>query len=265
MTTSSKPSSTRLYWRIAIFTLWLVAGGAVAMTVKGRLKQQKIASHIALAQENNNNENEVDSNKQFTKNPNGTISVHPQPAGTVFNVWNPKGIKDFKFFDINGKAVTKQDMLGKPWVISFIFTRCTTSCPVITRVMQSELLNRLKGVDVRLVSLTVDPEYDTSEILADYAQYRDTENGKWLFLTGDKKQIFDLIHNSFKQSAYDDKGQPVGMHVAHSNSVLHVDATGVIRGKYRGTNKVEMAKLRKALKKEAKEIFDRKKYPPFPQ
>ena len=65
--------------------------------------------------------------------------------------------------------MTEADLAERVWIASFIFTRCPLSCPRITTVMKG-LQERLAGTDVQLVSLSVDPEHDTPEVLADYAR-----------------------------------------------------------------------------------------------
>ena len=68
----------------------------------------------------------------------------------------------------SGRPVTDADLADRVWVASFIFTRCPLSCPRITSVMKS-LQDKLAGTGVQLVSLSVDPEHDTPEVLSAYA------------------------------------------------------------------------------------------------
>ncbi len=84
-------------------------------------------------------------------------------------IWNPDGVADFSFTERSGKTVTKQDLLGKPWIVGFIFTRCAGPCPQVSGQM-SLLQDALADEDVRLVTMTVDPDYDTPEILTRYAK-----------------------------------------------------------------------------------------------
>src|SRR5437868_93764 len=71
--------------------------------------------------------------------------------------WDPAGVEEFELTECHGQTVTKADLLGKPWLACFIFTRCAGDCPRVSDQMQL-LARRLNGIDVRLVSLTVDPE-----------------------------------------------------------------------------------------------------------
>ena len=74
----------------------------------------------------------------------------------------------FRLTERSGRPVTEADLAGDVWVAAFIFTRCPTSCPRISTVMKG-LQGPLGDAGVRLVSLSVDPEYDTPEVLTRYA------------------------------------------------------------------------------------------------
>ncbi len=85
------------------------------------------------------------------------------------SLWDQSGIQDFTFTERSGRKVTKADLLGHPWLISFIFTRCAGPCPRVSGRM-SDLQRLLAGTDVRLVTLTVDPDFDKPDVLNRYAQ-----------------------------------------------------------------------------------------------
>ena len=71
--------------------------------------------------------------------------------------WDADGIEDFSFTDSQGNRCQRKDLIGKPFVISFVFTYCRGPCPNVSLQMR-ELHERLKNHDFNLVSLTVDPE-----------------------------------------------------------------------------------------------------------
>lgn len=181
-------------------------------------------------------------------------SRQPQSAVTP-NEWQPYEIGDFELTERSGETVTKSDLLGRPWVASFVFTRCQGPCPKVTANM-SELQRWLKDKDVRQVTITVDPEHDTPEVLRRYADRYGADLRRWLFLTGSEERVYDLIRNDFKLMAAQNEGEDrkPGAEVAHSFSVLHVDAAGRIVGKYDGTSDVELARLRRALEKDLGEL-----------
>ena len=103
----------------------------------------------------------------------------------------------FRLTERSGRAMTDADLADRVWVASFIFTHCPLSCPRITSVMKG-LQARLAGTDVQLVSISVDPERDTPEVLADYARKFGADPDRWWFLTGPKADVERLIVERFK-------------------------------------------------------------------
>lgn len=163
--------------------------------------------------------------------------------------WNPAGIEDFTFTERSGKKVTKADLLGHPWLISFIFTRCAGPCPKVTTQM-SELQSLLKGSDIRLVTLTVDPDFDTTSVLSRYASEYKADPKRWLYLTGDKRKTYELINNSFLMPVkeYTGKDREPGYEVMHSTNILLVNEKGVVVSKYNAIDPEDMSRLRHDLK-----------------
>ena len=79
------------------------------------------------------------------------------------------GIPDFEFIDSEGRDVGLSTLKGKVWVADFIFTTCTMACPIMTGNMNIIHKKYKKNDDIRLVSISVYPEYDTPEVLKKYA------------------------------------------------------------------------------------------------
>jgi len=97
--------------------------------------------------------------------------------------------------DQNGKQLDFYNDLikGKSVAINFIFTTCTAICPPLTatfRRVQQEA--RTRGLDVQLISVSVDPSVDTPQRLQDFAKKFKAEAG-WTFVTGDKAEIDTLL------------------------------------------------------------------------
>jgi protein SCO1/2/putative membrane protein len=146
-------------------------------------------------------------------------------------------VQDFSLTERSGRTVTRQDLLGKVWVASFIFTRCAGSCPQISRTMR-RLQDQTAGQeDVVLVSISVDPNYDTPAFLRDYADKRyHADPERWLFLTGDRDAVYGLIQNSFLLGVQETEGPEYrpGNEVTHSSRLALVDQRGHIRGYFDG-------------------------------
>lgn len=134
-------------------------------------------------------------------------------------------IPAFRFTTQEGKSLSKEDLIGKVWVADFVFTRCNGPCPVMTSRMAELSKGLAKAKDVRVVSISVDPEHDTPAVLADYASRMDADPSRWIFLTGPKPEIDAFARKGmFQVLAYDDKGVPT-----HSTRFLVIDRAGRIR------------------------------------
>lgn len=142
-------------------------------------------------------------------------------------------LPSFELIDQRGRTVRLDDLAGEPWIADFVFTRCAGPCPLMSRRMQA-LGDRLP-VGVRRVSITVDPDFDTPEVLAGYAaRYGAGEGGDWLFLTGDRAAIWSLSLDGFKLAVADADAETFGDHgpILHSTRFVLVDGDGTIRGYY---------------------------------
>jgi len=174
------------------------------------------------------------------------LSQASKPAST--SAWDPEGIEDFAFTNIDGRTITKADLLGRPWAVGFIFTHCLGPCPTVTRQMK-QLQDRLKNYDIRLVTLTVDPARDTQDVLKNYAKLNGADPNRWFFLTGDQAAIYGLIHRSFRMPVQEVTGpeRQQGYEILHSYNLLLVDSHGVVQGKFNAAKDDEMAALRREL------------------
>ena len=135
-----------------------------------------------------------------------------------------RAVPDFTLTDQDGKTVTKEDLRGKIWIADFIFTRCKGPCPLMTARMLEMQRALVKAPEIKLVSVTVDPEYDTPEVLKAYAAANQADPARWKFLTGDKAVIEKLVTEGFMQHLAEENGEPV-----HGTMFLVVDGNGMVR------------------------------------
>lgn len=154
-------------------------------------------------------------------------------------------LPDFQLVSQQGDTVTLATLRGRPFVVAAIFTTCYGPCPRITANMR-RLQDELADTDVRLVSITVDPETDTPEVLSAYARSYTADPERWLFLTGDEEEIYRLLREGMwlgvDRAAPDDAA--LGMQVTHATKLLAVDRAGDRRGWYDGELEGEVARLR---------------------
>lgn len=156
-------------------------------------------------------------------------------------------VPEFEFTNQEGEKITKNDLLGKQWIVDFMFTKCAMSCPTLTLAMK-KLNDSVKDVDVRFVSITVDPKRDTPAQLKGYAEIYGAESDRWLFLTGKKAQLYDLIKNTFSAEIIENNSPAIGLEFAHSNRFIHIDENGKILGSYNGIVEEDIAVLTRVLK-----------------
>ena len=151
-------------------------------------------------------------------------------------------VPDFEFTDSNGETITREDMEGKVWVADFIFTTCTMACPIMTGNMNLIHKSFKDNNNVRIISISVYPEYDTPEVLKEYASRYNANTDRWHFLTGPEESVKNIIKTGFKIGDYEDI-------IFHSEKFALVDVRGNIRGYYSGMETEDMSKLKKDIKR----------------
>lgn len=158
-----------------------------------------------------------------------TLLHRGAPAPVEYLPTDP--VPDFTLTESRGQPLARADLLGKVWIANLMFTSCGEACPRLSATMSQ--LDRALGPrdDVRLVSITITPEYDQPAVLREYAE-RFQASEKWLFLTGQRAVITKLANDGFWLSA----GSPGT--VTHSEKFVLVDREGKVRGFFDG-NKAE--------------------------
>ena len=147
-------------------------------------------------------------------------------------------VPEFEFVNSEQETITLNNLKGKVWVADFIFTTCTMACPMMTGNMNIIHKKYKKNDDVRLVSISVYPEYDTPEVLTKYASQYDANTSRWYFLTGEESTVKRVIKEGFKIGDYEDI-------IFHSEKFALVDKKGMIRAYYNGMKTEDMKKLKK--------------------
>jgi cytochrome oxidase Cu insertion factor (SCO1/SenC/PrrC family) len=150
-------------------------------------------------------------------------------------------LPEFALVDSAGSSFGLDDLAGAPWVADFVFTRCRMSCPLLTGKMR-ELAGRLPADSrTRLVSISVDPEHDTPEVLRRYAEEQGAD-GRWRFLTGPRAEVRALVRDGFLLPV-EDQPSNESMPVLHSDRFVLVDGAGRVRGYYAPLEAGELDRL----------------------
>lgn len=144
-------------------------------------------------------------------------------------------VPQFSFIDQEGRTFGNANLRGKVTVAAFMFTRCPTVCPRITKTMKSlQERARADKVPVHWLSFSVDPENDTPAVLKQYAAQYAIDASDWTFLTGDVTKIRETAEQGFKIAA-EGNAESNAEHygISHGSHLVLVDAAGQIRGYYR--------------------------------
>ncbi|MCI0483959.1 MAG: SCO family protein [candidate division NC10 bacterium] len=199
-----------------------------------------------------------------------TAPERSQGALETLEVYGP--VPEFSLIERSGKRVTLSDLLGKVWVVDFFYTRCPDTCPLQSANMARLQAEFAEEADLRLVSVSVDPAYDTPRILSTYAKRYRADAGRWFFLTGSKDAVYRLAVDGFHLAAPEPdkktrRGTEEGrmwigpartwahsgpdhemVRLIHSSRFVLVDREAHIRGYYDGTDWESVTRLRGNLK-----------------
>src|SRR5690625_4428083 len=157
-------------------------------------------------------------------------------------------VEYFEFTTQDNETLSFNDVEGKWCVADFIFTKCTTVClPMTTNMSQLPDLLKEEGIDVQLVSFTVDPENDSPEVLKKYAESYDADLSNWSFLTGyEYETIKELSVNSFRSEVQENPGSD---QITHGIRFFLVNPDGEVIKNYYGIDMNEVKTIIDDLKK----------------
>ncbi len=166
-----------------------------------------------------------------------TNDVNPELVDeTMQGVGQGHTIRYFELKNQLGETVTGKELDGKIYVADFFFTTCGGICPKMTKQMV-RIQNEFEDDDrVMLVSHSVTPEHDTVEVMKKYADKYGADHKKWLFLTGNKKEIYGLARRAYfiVKAAKEGEDDGSGSDFIHTENFVLIDAKKRIRGYYSG-------------------------------
>jgi protein SCO1/2 len=140
-------------------------------------------------------------------------------------------VPDFKLVDQNGRPFQFKDSRGKIVLITFIFTTCPDVCPLLTAKFAAiqRSLDERRFKDYLLLSITTDPERDSSAALKDYAGIFKADLHRWSFLTGPRPElakVWRIFHVNVTKTKSGD--------VNHTSLTTLIDRQGKRRVDYFG-------------------------------
>lgn len=158
-------------------------------------------------------------------------------------------VPDFALVSSSGQALSQANLSGRIWIADFVFTHCPSVCPTLSAQMaklQTSLARQ--GLDVRLVSFTVDPATDTPEVLSAYAERFHADAARWLLVTGERGALHRLIgegfHLAVAERSPSENTDGEGL-ITHSDRFVLIDGDLQIRGYYHGTDEESVQQLMK--------------------
>ena len=154
-------------------------------------------------------------------------NIEPLPYLLVNN--ERKKVPDFKFINQNEKLVSNKDYLGKVYIVEFFFTTCTTICPIMNTNLVHIQNSFTAFPDFGIASFSINPEYDTSEVLQLYAQDNGITNPNWNLMTGDRNEIYKLANEGF--NLYTASSSDFMDGFEHSGYFAIIDKEGYIRSR----------------------------------
>ncbi|MFM9944573.1 MAG: SCO family protein, partial [Bacteroidia bacterium] len=141
----------------------------------------------------------------------------------------PYVVPNFSFISQSGDTITQKNFENKIYVANFFFATCPDVCPKMNRNLHLVYEKFKKDPKIKFISHTVHPEHDSVEVLAEYAKKLKVDNTKWYFVTGRKKEIYEIAAEGYK--AITVEGDKPAKFI-HSEKLILVDKEKHIRGIY---------------------------------
>ncbi|MBC8003482.1 MAG: SCO family protein [Opitutaceae bacterium] len=161
-------------------------------------------------------------------------------------------VSNFTLTNQLGAVINSTTMQGQVWVADVIFTRCPLQCVRLTKQLAALQADLPPGKPVQLVSLTVDPDFDTPAVLQKYGERYGAVPGTWQFLTGPKPEIHRLSVEDLKfvvaDKAKDERDTPDDLFI-HSTRFVLIDKQGRVRAYYDGEAPATRTEVLKAIGK----------------
>jgi protein SCO1/2 len=136
-------------------------------------------------------------------------------------------VPKFELTNQDNSKISNDSYKGKVYVLEFFFTKCPTICPKMNESMLIIEKTFFGNPNFGIVSITIDPEYDTPQVLREHAEMLGVKSSNWNFLTGDKAYIFNLANKGF--NLYVGENNKAAGGFEHSGLFALIDKNGNIR------------------------------------
>lgn len=164
---------------------------------------------------------------------------HKEVPDTIYHT-----LQNFNLINQDGQQVTQASLEGKISVVVFFYTNCPTICTLLNKSLDSLTNEYSPSKIVQFVSITVDPQHDTPQVLKAYSEKYKVPVNKWMFLTGDTSTIYPLARKGFLVNAV----QTGNNDFIYSDKIILIDSRKRIRGYYGATVSDEFDRLDSEIK-----------------
>lgn len=137
---------------------------------------------------------------------------------------------EFSLTDQTGAVISSTLLQGQIYVVEFFFTTCPSICPIMTQNLLKVQSAFADERGISLISITINPAYDSTEVLADYAQKYGITHPNWYLLTGAQDVIYEIANKGF--NLYVGEGSEIAGGFEHSGFFALVDQEGMIRSRH---------------------------------
>jgi protein SCO1/2 len=173
-----------------------------------------------------------------------------QPSINPLPIYGEKGIDEngydtdhtigeFSFTNQNNETISLEKYKNTVFISDFFFTTCPSICPIMTKQL-ARVQDELEGENYKIISHTVNPEFDTENVLLAYSKEQKADLSNWDFVTGDKQSIYKQAAEYLIIAGQDTTQE---IEFVHSEKLVLMDKLGRIRGIYDGTESESVDKL----------------------
>ena len=152
-------------------------------------------------------------------------------------------IPDFTFINQDEDTITQNYTKGKVYVADFFFSTCPTICPIMKTQMLRVFDKYKDNNQVLFLSHSINPRFDTPQVLKKYKEKLGVKSDHWQFLTGEITDVYHLAQKGYVVTAMEDSTAVDDGGFIHSGAFVLVDQDRHIRGIYDGTKEKEVDKL----------------------
>lgn len=170
------------------------------------------------------------------------LGYHIEPNGKDIKDTIFYQVPEFSVFDQSGKELNSKMLSNNIVIANFFFASCKDVCPAMNQNLSTFYEKAKEWSEVKLVSFTVDPDNDSTEVLKNYALQYKADKNIWHFCRTNKENLFKIGQGFLLPVSMEDKT------VDHSQQVVLLDKSRCIRGVYNGLDLNDMKRLNDELK-----------------